>query len=113
MAQNDSLEQQIYDIEENIAPSKSMWPRYILLAVGIIGIGGVAFTPMHLWPTVVMAYINCMLYIFFACHFWKKGTLCALIPIISPPHTGSVESCRECSSVGWAVEPLPCATSMA
>ena len=84
MAQDDSLEQQIYDIEENIAPSKSMWPRYILLAVGIIGIGGVAFTPIYLWPTVTMAYINCMLYAFFASHFLKKGTLSALIPVISP-----------------------------
>ena len=84
MAQDDSLEQQIYDIEENIAPSKSMWPRYILLAVGIIGIGGVAFTPIYLWPTVFMAYINCMLYAFFASHFLKKGTLSALIPVISP-----------------------------
>jgi len=84
MAHADSLEQQIYDIEENIAPSKLMWPRYILLAVGIIGIGGVAFTPIYLWPTVIMAYINCMLYAFFALRFLKKGTLCSLIPVIAP-----------------------------
>jgi len=84
MAQDELIEQQIYDIEENIAPSQSMWPRYIYVVGIILAIAGIALTPIYLWAVVFMAYTNCILYTFFAIHFLKKGTLNSLIPVVAP-----------------------------
>lgn len=84
MTQVELIEQQPYDVEENIAPSKSMWPRYIIVIVGIALAIATVLAPTKLWSIVFMADINCMLYAFFAFHFFKKGTLGALIPVIAP-----------------------------
>jgi len=83
--QDESTEQQTYDTEENIAPYMLTWPRYIIIIGSIVLALVVTISaPAGLWPVVFMAYINCMLYAFFATKFLRKRTLSALIPVISP-----------------------------
>lgn len=41
-------------------------------------------TPFGLWPTAFAAYINYLLYGYFAIYFLKKGTLGSLIPMVAP-----------------------------
>lgn len=77
--------QQEYDTEVN---TESRWPAWLNYAIVIAGIvlalATVAFVQTDLWPAVIMAFINCILYALFALYFLKKGTLGSLIPVVAP-----------------------------
>lgn len=55
-----------------------VWPAALVIPLGIL-LGAEA----RLWPSALLAYVNCLVYGFATVYFIRQGTLGHLIPVLS------------------------------